>query len=117
MNHTCTVPRQRGRETTPLERAPGPRVPEDPESAVVEQAKGVLMLRYGVGSYEAFAVLVRWSREAGVVLQESARALMEGVCKGRVAAAHLDPWLVRWLEQRLRTEVNDLVPVGGSTHG
>ena len=117
MNHTCTVPRQRGPETTPLERATHPRVPDDPESAVIEQAKGVLMLRYGVGSYEAFAVLLRWSREAGVVLQESARALMEGVCKGRVAAAHLDPWLVRWLEQRLRTEVNDLVPVGGSTHG
>ena len=117
MNHTCTVPRQRGPETTPLERAPGPRVADDPESAVVEQAKGVLMLRYGVGSYEAFAVLVRWSREAGVVLQEAARALREGVCKGRVAAAHLDPWLVRWLEQRLRTEVNDLVPAGGSTHG
>lgn len=118
MNRTCTVPRQRGPAPTPLEREPGPHhVSDDPESAVVEQAKGVLMLRYGVGSYEAFAVLVRWSHEAGVVLQESARALMEGVCKGRVAAAHVDPWLVRWLEQRLRTDVDDLVPGGGSAHG
>lgn len=75
------------------------------EVAVVEQAKGVLMLRYGLGSYEALAVLVSWSREADVGLGPLCRALVHGVCQGRRHASRESSWLVRWLEQRMRDEV------------
>jgi hypothetical protein len=77
------------------------------ETPVVEQAKGVLMLRYGIGSYEAFAVLLGWSREAGLSLAVVARALVEGVCQGRVSSYGGQLMLVRWLEQRLRADLSD----------
>ena len=32
--------------------------------AVIERAKGALMMRYGIDSYQALAVLVRWARVA-----------------------------------------------------
>ena len=74
--------------------------PRDPDRAVIEQAKGALMLRYGVGSYESLAALARWARDAQVTLVEVARALVAGICQGRVNPA--DRGLVRWLETRLR---------------
>jgi hypothetical protein len=77
------------------------------EKPVVEQAKGVLMLRYGIGSYEAFAVLLGWSHEAGLSLAVVARALVEGVCQGRVSSYGGQLMLVRWLEQKLRTDLSD----------
>ncbi len=74
--------------------------PRDPDRAVIEQAKGALMLRYGVGSYESLAALARWARDAQVTHVEVARALVAGICQGRVSPA--DRGLVRWLETRLR---------------
>jgi hypothetical protein len=85
--------------------------PSDPaERALLEQAKGVLMLRYGIGSFEALAVLAEWSREAGVELLDLARGLVRGVCQGRVEPD--DEGTVTWLHHRLRTEVHrtDHVP-------
>ena len=35
----------------------------DAHRPVIEHAKGALMLRYGIDSYQAFAVLVSWARE------------------------------------------------------
>ena len=78
------------------------------ELAVVEQAKGVLMLRYGIGSYEAFAVLGRWSQESGVPLEDVSRAITHGVCQGHAGTALEQTGLVRWLEQRLRDDVVDV---------
>jgi hypothetical protein len=78
------------------------------ELAVVEQAKGVLMLRYGIGSYEALAVLGRWSQESGVAIEDVARAITHGVCQGHAGTAPEQTGLVRWLEQRLRDDVADL---------
>jgi hypothetical protein len=75
-----------------------------PETAVIEQAKGVLMLRYGIGSYEALAVLGRWSQESGFSLSDVARAITHGVCQGRSGTPY-EAGLVRWLEQRLRDDV------------
>jgi hypothetical protein len=91
------------------------------EKPVVEQAKGVLMLRYGIGSYEAFAVLLGWSREAGLSVAVLARALVEGVCQGRVTSYGGRAMLVRWLEQRLRNDIPDNHAAhdhpGGPQHG
>ena len=74
------------------------------DRALLEQAKGVLMLRYGIGSLEALAVLATWSREAGADLVDLARGLVWGVCQGRVEPD--DEGLVTWLHHRLRTEVH-----------
>ncbi len=71
------------------------------ELAVVEQAKGALMLHYGIGSYEALAVLEHWSHESGESLPGLARALTHGVCQGHCHGHEEEP-LVRWLEKRLQ---------------
>ena len=52
------------------------------DRAVVEQAKGALMLRYGINSHEALALLLAWSREMGTTLHAIAHALMDGACPG-----------------------------------
>jgi hypothetical protein len=75
------------------------------ERAVVEQAKGVIMLRYGVSSYESLAALARWAREAHVSLPEVAHALVKGICQGRVTPETRG--MVRWLEQRLRADIGE----------
>ena len=74
--------------------------------AVVEQAKGALMLRYGIGSRESLAVLERWALESGTPLDEVADALVSGICLGRVTAG--TEVSVRWLEQRLRGDNSDV---------
>jgi hypothetical protein len=79
------------------------------EMAVIEQAKGVLMLRYGIGSYEALAVLGRWSQESGVSLGDLSRAITHGVCQGHTGSAAASTALVRWLEQRLREDLTEKV--------
>jgi hypothetical protein len=72
-------------------------------SAVVEQAKGAIMLRYGVTSYESLAAMARWAREAHVSLEDVANAMVKGICQGRVTPE--TKGLVRWLEQRLRAGI------------
>ena len=74
---------------------------------MVEQAKGVLMLRYGVGSYESLATLVRWAHDVDVPVPQVARTLVQGVCQGRPLVDDNARWLVRWLEQRLREDIAD----------
>lgn len=80
----------------------------EPEALLVEQAKGVLIFRYGVTSYEALGVLLRWSRESGAGVVELSRALTHGVCQGRSSHAGRSSWLVRWVEQRLRNDITDI---------
>lgn len=80
------------------------------DKALVEQAKGALMLRYGVGSRESLAVLERWGREAGVPVRDIADALVTGICLGRVTSE--TDGVVRWLEQRLRGDIHRLREAG-----
>lgn len=75
------------------------------ELAVVEQAKGALMLRYGIGSYEALGVLERWSRDSGESAAALARAITHGICQGRGDAGSADASLLRWVEQRFRQDL------------
>lgn len=79
------------------------------ELAVIEQAKGVLILRYGIGSYEALAVLGHWSQQSGAPIEELARALTHGVCQGHSGTDRAQASLVRWLEQRLREDITQPV--------
>jgi AmiR/NasT family two-component response regulator len=64
-------------ETVPQERDPG-RSPMR-RSPVVERAKGLLMFRYGIPSFEAFALVLRFAREQGVDPTTAAERLVEGI--------------------------------------
>lgn len=72
------------------------------ERAVIEQAKGVLMLRFGIGSFEALAVLERWSHESGSSVADVSRAITHGICQGHAGPTGEQAFLVRWLEQQFR---------------
>lgn len=53
----------------------------DTNRIVVEQAKGVLMHRFGIDSHEAFAVLVRWSRVRRTPVHTTARTVLREVAE------------------------------------
>jgi hypothetical protein len=75
------------------------------ERAAVEQAKGVLMLRYGIGSYEALAVLEGWSHETGASLGDLCRAITHGICQGHAGSRPANVFLARWLEGRFHDDL------------
>lgn len=79
------------------------------DSAVVEQAKGAVMLRYGVSSSESLAAMSRWAQEADITLPDVAHALVKGICQGRITPETRGT--VRWLEQRLRADIPDVTHV------
>jgi hypothetical protein len=72
---------------------------------VLEQAKGALMLRYGIGSHEALAVLVRWSQAASADVRTVARTLVFDVCQGDKARGLDHPALADWLDAQLELPV------------
>lgn len=74
----------------------------DANRAVVERAKGVLVLRYGIDSYQAFAVLVRWSHLSRIPVHTIAHALVHGICQGSPRTGDQQRPLIRWLEDQLR---------------
>jgi hypothetical protein len=67
--------------------------------AVIEQAKGALVLRFGIPPERAFAVLRRWSQDHNIKLRTIAEALI-AVSRGEGTTA-FDPALVDWLEETL----------------
>jgi ANTAR domain len=67
--------------------------------AVIEQAKGALVLRFGMPPERAFAVLRRWSQERNIKLRTIAEALI-AVSRGEGTAA-FDSDLVGWLRETL----------------
>lgn len=70
--------------------------------ALIEQAKGALMLHYGVDSHQAFAVLVGWARISHNPVATIAHTLMRGICEGNPQTEVRRPDLMRWLEAQLR---------------
>ncbi len=71
--------------------------------ADIDQAKGVLMLRYGLTSARAFDVLVRWSQDANVKLRVVAVALLQAIgAESRPVSAPES--LVAWVAAQLRGE-------------
>jgi len=57
--------------------------------AVIEQAKGALMLAYGLDSEQAFAMLRWWSRNRNVKVRELAAKLVEIAREGSVTDSEL----------------------------
>jgi hypothetical protein len=96
----------RRRRTADRPVAGQPPAPElrliDANRLMVEQAKGALMLRYGIDSHQAFAVLVRWSRVTRTPVPALARALLHGICEESPQTQLRQRALVRWLEDQLR---------------
>ena len=61
---------------------PRPREPEQAPTAstpTVQRAKGLLMFRYGVPSFEAFAILLTHARMHGLDLTTAAERLIDSV--------------------------------------
>ncbi|MGH3318262.1 MAG: ANTAR domain-containing protein [Nocardioidaceae bacterium] len=78
--------------------------------AVIEQAKGALVLRYGIPPDRAFGVLRRWSQDRNIKLRTIAEALI-AVSRGEGTAA-FDADLVGWLQETLdRAEVPPSDPI------
>ncbi|MET1059874.1 MAG: ANTAR domain-containing protein [Nocardioides sp.] len=85
----------------------------DPRN-LVERAKGALMLQFGIGSHQAFALLLRWARQHDRQVPDLARVLVLGVVDEDPATLVTDAALVQWLEERL---IGDLVEaVNGMSH-
>jgi hypothetical protein len=70
--------------------------------ALIEQAKGALMLHYGIDSHQAFAVLVGWARISHTPVPTVAHTLMRGICEGNPQTEVRHRALMRWLEAQLR---------------
>lgn len=74
----------------------------DAEAALIEQAKGALMLHYGVDSQQALAVLVGWSRISRTPVPAIAHTLLRGICEGTPQTEVRQRTLTRWLQAQLR---------------
>lgn len=75
--------------------------------ALLEQAKGALMLHLGVDSHEAFEVLFGWARAANAPVAVIAHTLLRGVCKDDAQTDLGQRALVGWLETQLRDTAAD----------
>ena len=95
-----------------LAASPEPRDPElraiEAHRALVEQAKGALMMRYGLDSYQAFAVLVRWARITHTPVHTIAGTLVRGICEGNPETGRQHVALMRWMQDRLRDHEPDV---------
>ncbi len=84
------------RGTWGLTAAPAP-------AALIEQAKGVLIFRYGIAAAAAYSLLELWAAQTDATIGELAQAIVHDICQGDRSLPS-DPVLVRWLEERLRHE-------------
>lgn len=101
--------RRRTADRSAAARSPSPGLRLiDANRGVVEQAKGALMLRFGIDSHQAFAVLVRWSRVTRTSVPTLSQTLLHGICEGNPETEIRQRSLVRWLEDQLRNGDLDL---------
>ena len=75
-------------------------IPPRTGRGLINQAKGAVMLRHGVGSPVALALLVRWSRRSGSNLEGAAEALVSEL-RGVSPNEHSATALARWLDVEL----------------
>jgi hypothetical protein len=73
--------------------------PVEQDSVTVDRAKGAIMLRYGVNSHVAMAMITRWARDTHLSVAVVARALVEGAVRsGRLP--HDQHQIGEWLRAR-----------------
>lgn len=89
----------------PSTRTRGTAAPSLPggRRATVEQAKGVLIFRYGFEAGTALALMRQWSDDSGTPLEDVAAALVHEVGQGEDAGETSGP-LVQWLHEQLRRQ-------------
>lgn len=73
-------------------------------SAVIEQAAGVLIFRFGIDATTARELMRLWGAEVGASVDALAHAMIHDICQGDRSRPS-DPHVVRWLEDRLRHEL------------
>lgn len=73
----------------------------DANRATIERAKGALMRRYGMDTFQAFSLMVRWARQTRTPVHTLARTLVQGVAEADPQPERRHRLLVRWLERRL----------------
>lgn len=72
-------------------------------TALIEQAKGVLIFRYAIAAEAAYSLLELWAAQTDATVDQVAQAVVHEICQGDRTVPS-DPGLVRWLEERLRHE-------------
>lgn len=77
---------------------------------VIDQAKGALMVRYGIDADRAFQTLARWSQHTNTKVRTIAEVVVYAICQGEADQA---PVLVREVEQLLRHPPGPEEPVRG----
>ena len=80
--------------------------------ADIDQAKGALMLRYGITSQQAFDVLVRWSQHANVKLRVVALALLQAI-GGEPRPQTAPESVVAWVAENLGDKLGSPVAAEG----
>ena len=89
--------------------------------AQIDQAKGILMLRYGISAERAFDVLIRWSQQANVKLRIVAVALLRIAEGAQAGSPEFDDAGVdlSWLAAQLRGEQprGDIVRLDAAQNG
>ena len=70
--------------------------------ATIERAKGALMRRYGMDTFQAFSLMVRWARQTHTPVHTLARTLVQGLDEADPQPEHRHRPLIRWLEAQLR---------------
>lgn len=76
---------------------------------VIEQAKGILIARYGISPDRAFDVLVRWSQDRNIKLRIIAETLVATIQRGSPAFP-ADPGLGSWLHEQIARPASDHLP-------
>ena len=74
----------------------------DANRVAVERAKGALMRRYGLQTFQAFSLMVRWSRLTRTPIHTLARTLVQRVDEADPQSPRRHRLLIRWLEDQLR---------------
>ena len=75
-------------------------VPNEPERITLERAKGAVMLRYGVNSHVAFAMIARWAHGAEIPIMTLAATLVAGAVHNTDFSDDQPP-LEGWLDGRV----------------
>jgi hypothetical protein len=70
--------------------------------AIIERAKGALMRRYGMDTFQAFSLMVRWARQTHTPVHTLAKTLVQRIDEADPQPERRHRPLIRWLEGQLR---------------
>lgn len=92
----------------------------DANRATIESARGALMRRYDMDTFQAFSLMVRWSRLTRTPVHTLARTLVQDIDEADPQPQWRHAQLIRWLEGQLRRADPEPVlfqqrPIGGAT--